>query len=207
MTIRRHMMLGAAGLLAAPSLIRPARAAPAVGTAAPGFAGTDITGGTVRLADLRGKVVVLEWWNHECPFVRKHYRSSNMQTLQQDAAARGAVWITVQSSATGEQGFVSAEQAATLMRENNAAPAHVLIDTEGKIGAAYQATVTPHMFVIGPDGVLRYMGGIDSIASTRVEDIARATPFARNALVAVAEGRAPANAVTRPYGCAIKYTT
>ena len=205
MTTRRHVMLGATGLLAAPGLVATALAAPAVGSPAPDFAGTDTKGAAVRLADLRGRTVVLEWWNHQCPFVGKHYGSGNIQALQKEAAARGAVWIAVQSSAPGEQGFVSADEANALMARRTAVPAHVLIDTPGRIGGAYRATVTPHMFVIGPDGVLRYMGGIDSIASTRVEDIGRATPYARNALVAVSEGRTPAEATTRPYGCVIKY--
>ncbi len=205
MTTRRHVMLGTAGLLAAPVLVTTARAAPAVGSPAPAFEGTDTKGAPIRLADLRGKVVVLEWWNHQCPFVGKHYGSGNMQALQKEAAARGAVWIAVQSSAPGEQGFVSADEANALMTRKSATPAHVLIDTPGRIGTAYRASVTPHMYVIGPDGMLRYMGGIDSIASTRVEDIARATPYARNAILAVSEGRAPAETSTRPYGCVIKY--
>jgi len=205
MTTRRHVMLGTAGLLAAPALLRPALAAPAIAAAAPDFTGTDTNGASVTLAGLRGKVVVLEWWNHQCPFVNKHYSSSNMQSLQKEAATRGVVWISVQSSAEGEQGFVAPAEANTLMKEKGAAPAHVLIDTPGRIGSAYEAKVTPHMFVIGKDGTLQYMGGIDSIASTRVDDIQRATPYAREAIIAVSEGRTPANAVTRPYGCVIKY--
>jgi hypothetical protein len=183
-----------------------ALAAPQIGAPAPDFTGTDSNGQAVRLADLHGKVVVLEWTNDGCPFVRKWYRSGAMQQLQRDAAAKGAVWLSIVSSAPGEQGYVDGRQANEDTRQRNAAPAHVLLDPQGTIGHLYDARTTPHIFVIKADGTLAYMGGADSIASTRDEDIARAEPYAREAIDAVTAGQPVAHPVTRPYGCTVKYS-
>lgn len=203
MTItRRAAFAGAGALLLAPRL---AAAAPAIGAPAPDFALPDQDGDIRRLADFRGRVVVLEWTNHECPFVRKHYGSTNMQALQRLAAQRGVTWLTIASSPPGEQGHVTGAQAKELTASRNAAPAAVLLDHRSAAARAYRATVTPHMFVISADGVLRYMGGIDSIRSTRVEDVPRAEPFLRDAMLAVVEGRPVAQASTQAYGCVIKY--
>jgi hypothetical protein len=150
-------------------------------------------------------VVVLEWTNHDCPFVRKHYNSGNMQALQTLAKERGVVWLSMASSPEGEQGFVTGGQARELTESRRANPTAVLLDHRSVAARAYAATVTPHMFVIDRSGILRYMGGIDSIRSSRVEDVARAEPFLRDAMLAVAEGRAPEKPVTQAYGCAIKY--
>lgn len=199
---RRAAFAGAGALLLAPRL---AAAAPAIGAPAPDFALPDQDGDLRRLADFRGRVVVLEWTNHECPFVRKHYGSTNMQGLQRLAAERGVTWLTIASSPPGEQGHVTGAQAKELTASRNAAPAAVLLDHRSAAARAYRATVTPHMFVISADGVLRYMGGIDSIRSTRVEDVPRATPFLRDAMLAVVEGRPVAQASTPAYGCVIKY--
>lgn len=202
-TIARRAALAATGALAfAPRL---AAAAPAVGAPAPDFALPDQDGETRRLSDFRGRVVVLEWTNHDCPYVRKHYNSTNMQSLQRLAAERGVVWLTIASSPAGEQGHVTGPQAKELTASRNAAPTAVLLDHRSVAARAYQATVTPHMFVISADGVLRYMGGIDSIRSTRIEDVARAEPFLREAMLAVVEGRPVARASTPAYGCAVKY--
>jgi peroxiredoxin len=186
---------------------RPAHAAPQVGAPAPDFSAVDSNGVTQSLPALRGKTVVLEWTNHDCPFVRKHYNANNMQTLQREATASGVVWLSVISSPPGEQGHVPPEKANELTKSRNAAPTAVLMDPQGKMGRAYGAQVTPHMYIIGADGKLLYMGGIDSIASTRAEDLQKATPYFRNALQAVLKGEAISNAVTRPYGCAVKYTS
>lgn len=202
MMTRRTTLLGAAALVALPRL---AFAAPAIGGPAPDFALPDQDGTLRRLADLRGKVVVLEWTNHDCPYVRKFYGSGTMQGLQREAAQKGIVWLSVASSAPGEQGHVTAEQARQLTQSRQASPAAVLLDPEGKVGRAYEAKTTPHIFVIGADGMLRYMGGIDSLRTTKTEDIARAEPYARNAFLAVAEGRPVQQAVTQPYGCTVKY--
>ncbi len=185
----------------------PALAAPAIGQLAPDFTGTDSNGATVRLADLRGKVVVLEWTNDGCPFVRKWYNSDAMQTLQREAAAGGAVWLSIISSPPGEQGHADGPRANELTRTRKAAPAHVLLDPRGAIGRIYGAEVTPHMFIITAAGELAYMGGADSIATNKVEDLPKATPYARNALQAVLANRKVENAVTRPYGCTVKYVS
>lgn len=199
---RRATLMAAGTLTLTPRL---AGASPAIGAAAPDVALPDQDGDVRRLADFRGRVVVLEWTNHECPYVRKHYGSTNMQTLQHLAAERNAVWLSIASSPAGEQGHVTGPQAKELTASRNAAPAAVLLDHRSAAARAYQATTTPQMFVVSADGVLRYMGGIDSIRSTRLEDVARAEPYFRDAFLAVAEGRQVARASTPPYGCAIKY--
>jgi hypothetical protein len=199
---RRAAFAGASALLLAP---RRAAAAPAIGAPAPEFALPDQDGAMRKLADYRGRVVVLEWTNHDCPYVRKHYSSGNMQGLQRLAAERGVVWLSMASSPEGEQGFVTGPRARELTASRSAAPAAVLLDHRSVAARAYRASVTPHMFVVSGDGVLRYMGAIDSIRSSRADDVARAEPFLRNAMLAVAEGRPVAQASTPAYGCVIKY--
>lgn len=190
-----YLMFGAA----------PANAAPALGQAAPAFVAVDSKGQQHKLADLKGKVVVLEWTNHECPYVKKHYASSNMQNLQKQAKEQGVVWLSVISSAAGEQGHVAGAKADELTASRQAAPSAVLLDPEGTIGKAYDARTTPHMYVIDAKGVLRYAGGIDSIASTKAEDIQKADPLFKTALQSVLKGENVAQAATRPYGCSVKY--
>lgn len=203
MTIpRRTLFAATASLGLLPSALR---AAPRIGAPAPDFTGTDSNGQAVRLSDLRGRVVVLEWTNDGCPFVQKWYRTGAMQALQRDAAGLGTVWLSVISSAPGEQGDADGPRANELTRTRNAAPARVLLDPSGAIGRLYDAQTTPHIFIVGKDGMLGYMGGADSIASTRDADLARATPYARDALTAIAAGRPAPAAVTRPYGCTVKY--
>lgn len=202
---RRATLAIPLGAVLMPLAPRLALAAPTIGAAAPAFTATDQDGRSRSLAEFRGKTVVLEWTNHDCPFVKKHYGSNNMQGLQREAAAKGIVWLSVASSPPGEQGHVTAEQARALTAERGAAPAAVLLDPQSRIARAYGATTTPHMYVIDGEGVLRYMGGIDSIASNRADDVAKAEPLAKNAMLAVADGRAVAHPVTRNYGCAIKY--
>jgi hypothetical protein len=195
----------AAGLALAAAAPRLAHAAPSIGAAAPDFALPDQDGTIRRLSEFRGSVVVLEWTNHDCPFVRKHYNSGNMQALQALARERGVVWLSMASSPEGEQGFVTGPQARELAESKGARPTAVILDHRSVAARAFAATVTPHMFVIDREGVLRYMGAIDSIRSTRVEDVPRAEPWARDAMLAVVEGRPVAQAVTAPYGCVIKY--
>ncbi|MBV8566053.1 MAG: redoxin domain-containing protein [Methylobacteriaceae bacterium] len=201
---RPALWLAALGLAVLPLV---AHAAPRIGAAAPDFVGKDSNGQTVRLGDLKGKIVVLEWTNDGCPYVGKWYRSGAMQQLQRDAAGMGAVWLSIASSPPGEQGYVDGAQANADTSRRNAAPAHVLLDPQGTIARLYGAQTTPHIFVIKPDGLLAYMGGADSIASTRIEDMKRAEPYAREALVAVAEGKPVPHPVTRPYGCSVKYSS
>lgn len=200
--LHRRTLFAAAGAALLPC---PSHAAPRPGAPAPTFIATDSNGATIRLADLRGRVVVLEWTNDGCPFVQKWYGAGAMQALQQDAAGLGAVWLSIISSAPGEQGAADGPRANELTRARHAAPAHVLLDPSGALGHAYDAQTTPHMFIIGKDGSLGYMGGADSIASTRSEDLARAKPYAREALAAIAAGRPAPDPVTRAYGCTVKY--
>jgi peroxiredoxin len=178
---------------------------PRIGSAAPDFVGTDSKGRNVALKDLRGRIVILEWSNNQCPFVGKHYRSGNMQALQKEATGEGVVWLTVLSSALGEQGNVTAAEANELTRSRGAAPTAVLLDPSGAIGHAYGARTTPHMFIIDRTGTLVYMGGIDDKPTTDVADIAAAKNYVRLALTAVIAGTPVQDPVTRPYGCSVKY--
>lgn len=182
----------------------PAMAAPAIGQAAPAFTAVDSKGKQHNLADFKGKVVVLEWTNHDCPYVKKHYQA-NMQDLQKQARDAGVVWLSVISSAPGEQGHVDGKKADELTASRNASPTAVLLDPQGTIGKAYDARTTPHMYVIDAKGVLRYAGGIDSIASAKVEDLQKASPLFKTAMQAVVKGETVAQATTRPYGCNVKY--
>ncbi len=176
-----------------------------VGQPAPAFELLDSTGQTRSLADFAGKTVVLEWTNHECPFVKKHYGAENMQAQQRDATAADVVWLTVNSSAPGKQGHVDGAAAERIRGDARAAQTAYLLDPDGTTGRAYGAKTTPHMYVIDPDGVLRYAGGIDSIPSADKSDIAKATQYVPQALAELAAGQPVSVAVTRPYGCSVKY--
>jgi peroxiredoxin len=180
-------------------------AAPQVGKPAPDFSGVDTTGKTWNLADLAGKPVILEWTNHDCPYVRKHYSAGNMQALQREATGAGYVWLSVISSAPGKQGHVSAAKADELTTSRDAAPTAVLLDETGDIGRAYDARTTPHMFIIGEDGKLLYAGGIDDIRSSDPADIPKATNYVRAAMAEIDAGSPVSKAVTPPYGCSVKY--
>lgn len=196
----------AAGLVAATALAATtARTEIQPGRLAPDFTLKDSTGKEVKLSSFKGKTVVLEWTNHECPYVRKHYETSTMQTLQKDASKDGVVWLTLISSAPGQQGHVNGLEAEKLTADRKAAPTAVLFDPTGKVGKAYEARVTPHMFVIDKDGMLRYQGGIDDKPSANHADVKTAKPYVREALAAVKAGATPNPAVTRAYGCSIKY--
>lgn len=210
----RRFLLGAALLLSTAAVVvasathvpqARAKTPLAVGQPAPDFAGVDATGKSIKLADLKGKTVVLEWSNHDCPYVVKHYTSGNMQAIQKDAAKDGVVWLTILSSAPGEQGHVSPARANELTKSRSAAPSAVLLDPEGKIGRTYEARTTPQMYIIDQGGVLRYMGGIDDKPTSSPSDIKAAKPYVRLALASVAKGEKVADAVTKPYGCSVKY--
>jgi peroxiredoxin len=208
MISRRFMPFAlAAVLLAGTALSQTAAASPEIGKPAPDFQAVDSNGKTVKLSDLRGKLVVLEWTNHDCPYVKKHYGASNMQATQRDAAADGVVWLSVISSAPGTQGFVQPAEANELTAKRGATPANVLLDPTGAIGKAYGAQTTPHMYVIGKDGALLYKGGIDDKPTANPADIATAKNYVRTALEAVKAGRAVDPAVTRAYGCTVKYSS
>jgi peroxiredoxin len=192
-------------VVAAAAGARLAVAAAVVGEPAPAFTLADTNGRSHSLEDLRGKTVVLEWWNDECPFVGKHYGSGNMQRLQKEWTAKGVVWLTISSSAPGRQGYVDGAQANAWMQEKGAAPTAVLLDHDGKVGRAYGAKTTPHMFVIDPKGTVVYAGGIDDKPSTDLADVATAKNFVSAALAEVTAGKRVTTAVSQPYGCSVKY--
>jgi peroxiredoxin len=194
-------------VLAAGGLVRPsyAPAAAKVGAAAPPFTVTATGGQAVSLAVHRGKVVVLEWTNHDCPYVVKHYSTGNMQALQKEATGEGVVWLTIISSAPGTQGHVSAGTADELTATRKASPTAVLLDPTGVVGKAYGATNTPHMYVVDKAGTLVYAGAIDDRPTSRRSDVQGAHNYVREALQAVAAGRPVKTPVTRAYGCTVKY--
>ena len=182
-------------------------AKPQINTPAPDFVGKTATGETVSLSDLKGEIVVLEWTNKDCPYVRKHYDTDNMQALQKESKSdHDVTWISVISSAPGTQGHLTPEQALANIDATDAAPDHLVLDPEGTIGKAYAAATTPHMYVIDAEGTLVYMGGIDDKPSTSMSTVASAKNYVLAALDDMAEGRQIANAVTRPYGCSVKYS-
>jgi peroxiredoxin len=174
------------------------------GEAAPDFTLTDVNGNAHTLSSHKGKIVVLEWTNYDCPFVRKFYNPGAMQALQAEVAEKGVVWLTINSSAPGKQGNFSKEVWLQRMAAHNAV-APVLLDEDGTVGRAYGARTTPHMFVIHADGTIVYQGAIDSIRSTNAADIEKADNYVRAAVVALLAGEPVETTDTRPYGCSIKY--
>lgn len=179
-------------------------AGPSVGGAAPAFTTADTNGKTHSLAQYKGKWVVLEWLNHDCPYVRKHY-SGAMQALQKKWTGKGVVWLSVVSSAPGKQGHFSNERANELTVEKKASPTAVLIDEKGIVGREYGARTTPHMFVINPKGEVVYMGGIDDKPSSKVADLETAKPLVDLALTQATAGKPVEVASSQPYGCSVKY--
>ena len=181
-----------------------AHAAVVTGDEAPTFILTSASGEQINLADHSDKVVILEWVNYDCPFVKNHYNTGTMQALQKVAVDNGMVWLSICSSASGKQGnFTGQELSDRIAKEKSAATAY-LIDEDGTVGKAYGAKTTPHMFII-KDGKIVYSGGIDSISSTKAEDIEKATPYVKEAIEAiVADGDIP-NSDTKAYGCGVKY--
>jgi peroxiredoxin len=198
-------MLGGAAVALMPAM--SFAASPDLGKPAPLFTAVDSNGKTWSLADLKGKVVVIETTNHDCPYVRKHYGGNNMQMLQKKWTAQGVVWLTLNSSAPGTQGFVSADEANKLTADRGAAPTAVVFDPSGSTGRAYGASTTPHMYVITGDGTLVYMGGIDDKPTTRLEDLKTAKNFVDAALTEVAQGKPVSVTTSRPYGCTVKYSS
>ena len=193
-------------LVAFAALIGTAHATIEVGQSAPDFTLTDITGHTHSLSDYKGKVVVLEWNNPACPFVKKHYDSGNIPTLQKNAAADGIVWLTINSGAPGSEGACSTPvEIKSWLQKNAAVPTAYFCDSDGKVGHLYGAKTTPDMYVINADGVLVYKGAIDSIRSADIADIAHATNYVKAALDALKSSQPIAKPVSEPYGCSVKY--
>jgi peroxiredoxin len=178
---------------------------PPVGSAAPDFSLTDAKGKTHSLSQYQGKYVVLEWFNPECPFVKKHYGSGNMQKLQQEYTGKGVVWLTIDSNAPGTEGNLTSEQAVQKMTEWKTHQTSLLLDPEGKAGRAYGAKNTPNMVVINPEGKLIYEGAIDSKATPNPADIPNSTNYVKVALDESLAGKPVTTANTRPYGCSVKY--
>jgi len=205
--IRAFQPLALASLMFGALIAQAASAAARVGEPAPAFSAVDANGKTHQLSDYTGKTVVLEWTNDGCPFVQKHYGSGNMQSLQQQATSDGVVWLSVISSAPGEQGFADGARAHQLTEARGAHPSAVLLDPQGQLGHLYGALTTPHLFVIDPRGRLVYNGAIDSIASADKADIAKADNYLRDALADLAAGKPVATPSSRPYGCSVKYAS
>lgn len=182
-------------------------AAPAIGKPAPNFSAKDADGKTVSLADYKGKTVVLEWTNDECPFVKKHYGGQNMQALQKKWTGKDVVWLTVISSPPGEQGYADGNKAKKLSADRGAAPSAVILDPSGDVGRAFKAQVTPHMYIVRGDGTLAYMGGIDDKPSTKLEDLKGAKNYVDNALTEIADGKTVSVPTSRPYGCTVKFSS
>jgi AhpC/TSA family len=176
-----------------------------IGAAAPAFTLTDSNGRNLSLADFKGKTVVLEWTSHECPYVGKHYRGNNMQALQKKWTGQGVVWLSVISSAPGQPGHVSPQLANKLTVDREAAPTAVLFDPTGKVGRAYGARTTPHMYVINSEGALVYKGGIDDQPTARLQDLKGARNFVDQALSEISQGKPVSVTTSRAYGCSIKY--
>ena len=191
--------------LAAVAAPAPATAQQTTGAPAGNFRLMSAAGKPVALSDFRGRMVVLEWNNPGCPFVQKHYGSGNMQRTQARARALGAIWLTVNSGAPGQQGYMDGAAANAFVAKEKAQPTAYLLDPSGKVGRGYAAKTTPHMYVIAPDGRLVYQGGIDDRPTADVADIKAARNHVIAALDEVKAGKPVTIAETRPYGCAVKY--
>ncbi len=174
---------------------------------APSFELLDSYGENVSLSDFKGNTVVLEWTNHDCPFVAKHYKTGNMQSTQQLANEQGVIWLTIISSAPGTQGFVLPAKANQLTSTRSAQPNHVLFDPEGGVGKMYGAKTTPHMYVIDDKGVLRYQGAIDDAGGRGFmnKNLLEANNYVKNALTEIQGGQAVSTRISKPYGCSVKY--
>ncbi len=182
-----------------------AQAAATVGQPAPGFALSDTNGKAVNLADYKGKTVVLEWHNSECPFVKKHYDSANMQALQSKYTKDGVVWLSVSSTEPGHQDYKKPDVINALLKTSRASPTAYLMDESGSTGKSYGAKTTPHMYIINPQGTLVYAGGIDDKRSANVADIKSAKNFVTAALDEMKAGKPVSVSTATPYGCSVKY--
>lgn len=180
-------------------------AAPEIGKPAPQFTAATAEGKSISLSALKGKTVVLEWFNNGCPYVKKHYESGNMQKLQKAALEKGVVWLSVLSSARGKQGYLDAVSAKKVFKDWKAQPGDILLDPKGEVGKLYEAKTTPHMFVINKEGTLVYKGAIDSNDSSDPAVIAQSKNYVAAAMDATLAGKIVAESDTKPYGCGVKY--
>ena len=202
----KNLLIAAACSLVAVVSSAAATAA-TVGQPAPAFTAVDTSGKTVSLADFKGRHVVLEWVNPGCPYVQKHYSSANMQGTQKEAAAKGVVWLAVNSTATEHGDYKAPAAMAKWMQGQQAAAAATLMDVEGKVGRAYGARTTPHLYIVDPKGMLVYAGGIDNKPTANPADVAGATNHVKVALAETLAGKPVTQATTRPYGCSVKYAS
>jgi AhpC/TSA family len=203
--MQRRPIIALTALSPFASLLLPATAqAASVGQPAPDFTLIDTAGQPVKLSQFKGKAVVLEWNNPACPFVKKHYQG-NMQTLQKEVVAQGGVWLAINSTRDDSADYLAPAQLGRWMTEQKASPTATLMDEDGKVGQAFAARVTPHMYIVNAQGVLVYAGGIDSIASARVDDIPKATNYVRQAMAEIKAGKPVSVANSRAYGCSVKY--
>jgi alkyl hydroperoxide reductase subunit AhpC len=201
--MRRSLLaIAAVASLMLPTL---ANAAPVIGKPAPAFSVKDATGKEVSLASLKGKIVVLEWSNFGCPFVKKFYSAGAMQSFQKAATKQDVVWLTIFSSAEGKEGHLAPAALSAEMAKQGGAPSHIIPDADGTFGKMYEAKTTPHMFVIDKEGTLAYMGAIDNKASVDSGDIKGATNYVNDAIAALAAGKPVTVSSTKPYGCGVKY--
>lgn len=176
-----------------------------VGKPAQDFTLPDSNGKDHSLSEYKGKIVVLEWLSHDCPFVKKHYNSGNMQKLQKTYTEKGVIWFSIISSAPGKQGYYTPEEASEITKQKKAYPTAMLLDPDGDVGKLYGAKTTPHMFIINSDGMLVYNGAIDDISSTKIEDISKAKNYTQIALDEVMAGKEVSIQTSQPYGCSVKY--
>jgi AhpC/TSA family protein len=182
-----------------------AQSSPGIGQSAPDFALNDASGKAVKLSDFRGKIVVLEWTNPRCPYVRKHYDSGNMPATQKEAVDKGVIWLSINSTGKSSSEYLEPAKLVSWQHEHKAAPTALLIDEDGAAGRAYGARTTPHMYIVDPQGRLIYAGGIDSIPSSNPVDISKAVNYVRQGLDEALAGKPLSAPVTRPYGCSVKY--
>jgi len=176
-----------------------------VGRPAPAITAKDATGKPVALADFKGKYVVLEWTNPECPFVGKHYNSGNMPSTQKQAMAKGVQWLAITTTAEDASGDKTRAELQVWLKSKNASPTAAIVDVDGKIARAYGARTTPHMYVVDPQGTLIYAGAIDSKPTANPADIKTATNYVSQALGEAMSGKAVTRPSTQAYGCAVKY--
>lgn len=185
--------------------VATAQSGAVVGEKAPNFELTDANGETHNLSDFEGKYVILEWLNHDCPFVRKHYDGNNMQELQKRYTDEGVIWLSIISSVPGTQGHLQPEEAQEITKEKNASPTAVLLDVDGSVGKMYDARVTPHMYIINPEGVLEYNGAIDDKPTARLRDLEGAHNYVVAAMTSLMNDEPVEVKTNTPYGCTVKY--
>jgi len=201
----KHILRNTLAATLAAAVIPMAQAAPEIGKPAPDFTLTDTSGNEHSLADFQGKVVVLEWLNHSCPFVVKHYAEGNMQGLQEKYTGKDVVWLSINSTNPDHKDYKDPDASNAATGKHGAKPTAVLLDEDGTVGQMYGARTTPHMYVINSEGKLAYMGAIDSVKSTDPADIQDATNYVAKALDSLMAGEEVDPAVTEPYGCGVKY--